>query len=191
MCLKNVTCLYILKRSPTIGASATSQPHRSPGGKSVTNTNLLHLPEGPLAHLCGKQVSTLPRAASEQLGVKRCFTACFPFQKNPLRGPQLAHSPMGNIITSMEQIIIDPPVKPSFHQKNKEFLNIPITSMERTPDTETGATENVTLSREILTFPGHCPMNHTSATLGQPHTSCGFPKASPSIFSMFLIMATF
>jgi hypothetical protein len=60
---------------------------------------------------------TLPRAVLAQLGERQgdALLHTFCFRRIPSGVPSWHISPMGDITTSMEQIIIDPPVMPSSH----------------------------------------------------------------------------
>lgn len=73
-----------LSRKDHLQLGLVLSPHRCYGCtgypqeevKSIININLPHLCNGPLAYLCGKQVSTLPRAALAQLGACEKMLCC-------------------------------------------------------------------------------------------------------------------
>lgn len=128
------------------------------------NAHLLPSPSGPVMYLGKKQDSKLPKSSLGPAGRAQGDALLHTFHKKSLRVPRWQIRPKADITTSMEQIIVDLPVKP-----HSQFLNRRINSMEKTAATET---------EELKRVPSGL-------------TSCGSPKASPSIFSMFLMTATF
>lgn len=160
MCLKNLKYFFILKGSLVVGAGALSPGAMDADTNPQDRGKEHHKYKSPpfMQWATGtpvwERVSTLPRAALAQLGAReKMLVPPFHSRRIPSGVPSWHTSPMRNITNSMEQIIIDLPVKPVALTKKLEFSECSHNLYEeRTRYWNRRAIGNMT---PTLTFPGH------------------------------------
>lgn len=94
----------MLSPTPTGALDAEAVPRTE--ARALQTQNLPHLPNGPLAHLHGKQVSPLSRAALAQL--RECEEMCYcslPVpEESPQGSPAGTQAPWGTLLLAWNRL---------------------------------------------------------------------------------------